>query len=112
MKVARKQLIKTFVISCVLALVCAMITASGNENFPWFFSLIAFFAPWGWNYGNLLGLTWFFNMNPAGCLLMFFVYLFRAIVSAIVGVFCFIAALIKFVKIKKAEKTAEIEMNN
>lgn len=113
LKAARKQLVKTFVISCALALVCAMITtSSGSENFPWFFTFIAFFAPWGWNYGNLLGLTWFFNINPAGCIFMVLVYLFRAIVSAIIGVFCFIAAIIKYVKIKNAEKTAEIELNS
>lgn len=113
LKAARKQLIKTFAISCALAFVCAMITtSSGSESFPWVFTVIAFFAPWGWGYGNLFGLRWFFNTNPAGCIIMVLFYLFKAIVSAIIGVFCFIAALIKYVKIKKAEKTVEIEMNN
>ena len=111
LKSARKRLIKTFVISCVLVVICAIITISeGKESFPWIISLIAFFIPWGWNYANLLGLTWFFSFNPGGFILMLLVYLFRAIVSAVIGVFCFIAAVIKFTKIKKAEKTVEIEM--
>ncbi len=69
-------------------------------------------APWGWNYGNLLGLTWIINISPVGCLFMALVYLFRVIASAIIGVFCFIAALIKYTAIRNAERTAEIEWNN
>ncbi|MBQ9309361.1 MAG: hypothetical protein IJ222_00675 [Bacteroidales bacterium] len=113
LKAAKGQLVKTLVISCILAFICVMITAyDGNENFPWIISLIAFFAPWGWNYGNVLGLTWFFNLNPTGCLFMMLIYLFRAIVSAIIGVFCFIAAIVKFQKIRDAERTAEIEIGD
>lgn len=113
LKAARKQLRKTIIISLILGGFFALITLTeGKENFPWIFAFVAFFAPYGWNYANLLGLTWFFNINPSGCLLMAFVYTFRALVASVIGVFCFFAAIFRFMKLKKAEKTIEIEMNN
>lgn len=109
---ARNQFKKTLKISCVLAIICAIITLlTDHYTFPGYFALIAFFLPWGWKYSNLLGLSWFFNLNPTGIVLMLLYYILKAIIAAIVGVFCFIAAINKYRKIKKAEKTAEIEMN-
>lgn len=110
---ARSRIENTIIISILVAIaaffICIFFIETGIEG-AIIATLIAFFAPFGWNYANLLGLTWFFNMNPAGCLFMVIVYLFRAILASIIGVFCFIAAIVKYREIVKAEKTAEIEM--
>ena len=57
----------------------------------------------------MLGLSWFFNINLAGCLLACFVYAFRAIVAVICGIPCFIIAVVELIKISNAAKSIEIE---
>lgn len=108
---AKKKFKKTLAMSSVLAIICLIITlATDIYFFPLYISLIAFFLPWGWKYSNLLGWSWFFNLNPSGIVLMLLYYILKAIIAAIVGVFCFFAALNRYRKIQKVARTDEIEM--
>lgn len=109
LKSARKKMIKTFIYSILLGAIVFSILYQSEPVAGVVFGLMAFFVPYGWNYGNLLGLTWFFSISPDGCIMMVFYYFFKALIASFIGIFAFIAAIIRFVKIVKAEKTAEIE---
>lgn len=104
---AKKPFIKAIILGVVF-LVAALFLVAAADGPAWL-PILAFFIPFGWKYANLLGLTWFFNLNAAGCALMFFVYAFRACVAVIAGIPCFIIALVKLHEISKAAATAEIE---
>lgn len=112
LKEAKKPFVRTIVCGALFFLaIFFLIALSGNMDLI-IFPFIAFFIPFGWRYANLLGLTWSFNLNAAGFLLMFFVYSFRICVAVILGIPCFLIALIKLYKISAAAKTAEIEEIN
>lgn len=107
---SKKPFIKSIILGVVFFIVSMIIvSASGGMKEAGWFPFVAFFIPFGWKYANLLGLTWFFNINAAGCLLMCFVYAFRATVAVICGIPCFIIALIKLKKISDAARSIEIE---
>ena len=105
---AKKPFIKTIILGVVFLFVAFFIVAASQG--PVWLPILAFFIPFGWKYANLLGLTWFFNLNAAGCAFMFLVYAFRACVAIIAGIPCFIIALVKLNEISKAAATAEIEI--
>ncbi len=104
-------MLTTLAVSILLSGLVAFITFGLSEakTWGWILTTVAFFAPYGWRYANLLGLTWFFNLNVAGCFWMMVIYSFRAVVATLIGVFCFIAAMIKYIHLFVAEKTSKIE---
>lgn len=106
MRAARKPFLITLAIAIVLFLIVLPIAKDAGDMI---LAYLAFFIPFGWKYANLLGLTWFFNFNPSGIILMIFVYLFRALVAVVLGIPCFIVALVKFIKLTIAARTREIE---